>query len=133
MPDETPQHNPDEGRPSDEEVQAARDAIRDGESKMETNPDTPAIRGPVDTSLGQDQVQEQMLADQEQGFRGNPVDPTPNEHYSLQTPPDAPTPETDPELAAQAREASYGNHLTAVETPSHLLGKSDKTSDEDAA
>ncbi len=38
----------------------------------------------------------------EQGFFGAKVDPTPDENYSLQTPPDAPTPETDPELARKA-------------------------------
>jgi hypothetical protein len=30
-----------------------------------------------------------------QGYSGFEVDPTPNENYSLQTPQDAPTPETD--------------------------------------
>lgn len=40
------------------------------------------------------------------GFFGYEVDPTPDENYSVQTPPDAPTPETDPDAHAKAREAA---------------------------
>jgi hypothetical protein len=41
------------------------------------------------------------------GFYGDKVDPTPNEHYSLETPPDAPTPETDEDAAVRL---SAGGH-----------------------
>lgn len=47
------------------------------------------------TDLGQDQVQQKVDEAAEQGFFGTAADPTPRENYSLQTPPDAPTPETD--------------------------------------
>lgn len=43
---------------------------------------------------------------QEVGFLGVEVDPTPDENYSLQTPSDAPTPETDPGAHATARDAA---------------------------
>lgn len=42
----------------------------------------------------------------EVGFFGLEVDPTPDENYSLLTPPDAPTPETDPEAFAAAQSAA---------------------------
>jgi len=54
--------------------------------------------------LGADQVQKMVDKEEEQGYRGAKVDPTPDENYSTQTPPDAPTPETDPEAARKARE-----------------------------
>lgn len=38
----------------------------------------------------------------EKGYFGSVPDPTPNENYSLQTPQDAPTPETDDKLRAEA-------------------------------
>ncbi len=46
-------------------------------------------------------VQERMDEIQEKGYFGDKVDPTPNEHYSLETE-EFKTPETDPELAKQA-------------------------------
>ncbi len=55
---------------------------------------------PLDDS-GAAEVQERMDAITAQGFVGTKTDPTPNENYSLQTPPDAPTPETDAKLAEQ--------------------------------
>lgn len=54
--------------------------------------------------LGQKELQETFDKANEQGFFGVEVDPTPNENYSLETPPDAPTPETDAKLAAEVRE-----------------------------
>lgn len=46
-------------------------------------------------------------AELEQGFRGAKVDPTPNENYTVDgVTSNAPTPETDPGLAAEADEAS---------------------------
>lgn len=45
----------------------------------------------------------------EVGFFGKEVDPTPDENYSLLTPPDAPTPETDPELAAAAGSSKFSS------------------------
>ena len=58
----------------------------------------------VDTSS----VQETMDAEQEQGFRGTKVDPTPNEAYTVAgVTSGQPTPETDPELRAQARARAF--------------------------
>lgn len=55
---------------------------------------------------GQAEVQARFDEEQEKGYRGFAPDPTPNENYSLETGPDAPTPETDPELSREARAAS---------------------------
>lgn len=56
--------------------------------------------------LGASQVQEQVDEENEQGFRGDKVDPTDDRNYSLLTPADAPTPETDAGAAKDAREAT---------------------------
>jgi hypothetical protein len=54
-------------------------------------------------------VQEKVDAENEQGFRGTRVDPTPLENYTLQgVTSGKPTPETDEKAAAKAREASSG-------------------------
>lgn len=52
---------------------------------------------------GQAEVQAKMDKVEEQGFEGTQVDMTPRENYTLQTPQDAPTPETT-ERVAQAEE-----------------------------
>lgn len=49
---------------------------------------------------GQRQVQERFTAEQEQGFVGIEIDPTPNVNYTVQgVSKGAPTPETDPRQA----------------------------------
>lgn len=58
-------------------------------------------------SSGEDETAAKLAAEQEQGFRGDPVDPTPNENYTVAgVTAGAPTPETDASLAAEAREAT---------------------------
>jgi hypothetical protein len=58
---------------------------------------------------GAAEVQEKVDAENEQGFRGTRVDPTPLENYTLQgVTSGKPTPETDEKAAAKAREASSG-------------------------
>jgi hypothetical protein len=53
---------------------------------------------------GMDEVQEKVDREEEQGFRGVEVDPTPNENYSVAgVLAGKPTPETDPEHAEQVR------------------------------
>ena len=53
---------------------------------------------------GARELQETFDKANEQGFFGTKVDSTPDKNYSLETPPDAPTPETDAALAAEQRE-----------------------------
>lgn len=58
---------------------------------------------------GASEVQEKVDEEQEQGFRGARVDPTPLENYTLEgVTSGKPTPETDEDAAAKAREASRG-------------------------
>lgn len=48
------------------------------------------------------EVQKNLDVETEQGFRGAKVDPTPNENYTAEgVSSGAPTPETDPKLAAE--------------------------------
>jgi hypothetical protein len=61
---------------------------------------------------GAAQVQAEVDAEQEQGFRGVAPDPTPNEHYTVQgVASGKPTPETDPELAAKVQRRVPLDHL----------------------
>lgn len=46
---------------------------------------------PAEFQAGQAEVQHKMDADTEQGYRGDKVDTTPNEAYSLESGPDAPS------------------------------------------
>lgn len=56
---------------------------------------------------GAAEVQANVDKAEEQGFQGEAVDPTPRENYTLQgVVSGAPTPETDKDAAAKAREAS---------------------------
>ncbi len=61
---------------------------------------------PTGDDAGQAELQQIQDAANERGYFGYVPDPTPNENYSLETPPDAPTPETDAGLEAEARKAS---------------------------
>jgi hypothetical protein len=66
-------------------------------------------------SLGADEVQAKMDEEQEQGYRGTKVDPTPNENYTVAgVTSGAPTPETDPALAAKVGSGKFV-HLTEGE------------------
>ena len=58
---------------------------------------------------GTQQVQDALTQEQEQGYRGAKVDPTPNSAYSVAgVTSGEPTPETDPVAAKEAREAVSG-------------------------
>jgi hypothetical protein len=53
---------------------------------------------------GNERVQAQVDAENAQGFRGLNPDPTPNRNYTFEGVAEgAPTPETDPDMAAEAR------------------------------
>lgn len=71
-----------------------------------TDPANPgvAVDGPAG---GADEVADKLQKEQEQGYRGDPVDPTPNENYTVAgVTSGAPTPETDENLAREARDAT---------------------------
>lgn len=56
----------------------------------------------AEADAGAEQVQERVDQEQEQGYVGRKVDPTPNENYTVAgVTSGAPTPETDPALAAE--------------------------------
>lgn len=56
---------------------------------------------------GEAEVQQNVDAENDKGFRGAKVDPTPNENYTVAgVTSGKPTPETDAKAAADAREAS---------------------------
>jgi hypothetical protein len=58
---------------------------------------------------GEAEVQQNVDEENEQGFRGARVDPTPLENYTLQgVTSGKPTPETDEDAAEAARKASSG-------------------------
>ncbi|MCA1570313.1 MAG: hypothetical protein LC798_08355 [Chloroflexi bacterium] len=57
--------------------------------------------------LGADEVQKAVDEENEQGFLGTEVDPTPNENYTVAgVTSGKPTPETDEKAAAKARESA---------------------------
>jgi hypothetical protein len=66
-----------------------------------------------DADRDREQVAKQVGAEEDRGFFGREVDPTPNENYTLQTPPDAPVPETDDKArrAAQERAADISSEI----------------------
>lgn len=68
---------------------------------------------PANGDLGAGEVQALMDEEQEQGFRGVEVDPTPNENYTVAgVTSGAPTPETDAAAAEEARRAAgFGSPL----------------------
>lgn len=61
------------------------------------------------------EIQARVAQEQEQGFRGTEVDPTPNEHYTVAgVTAGKPTPETDAKAAKDVRHAT-GVGLSAIE------------------
>lgn len=121
-----------EGADKDAEIkdlQAQLDAAREQVTKTEANAASNLATAPQPVvaekvpapglDVGQAEVQERVDAEEAKGFRGQNVDPTPNENYSMETPPDAPTPETDPALAAAAKAAVDGNRLVNTDTSSN--------------
>lgn len=62
-------------------------------------------KAPAKQESGEDQVQKAFDEANEKGYFGYSPDETPRENYTLQTPPDAPTPETE---AAKQRAKEAG-------------------------
>jgi len=58
---------------------------------------------------GNAQVQEETDKAEDKGYRGVSPDPTPRDHYTVAgVTAGKPTPETDPDLAAEAHEGIFG-------------------------
>jgi hypothetical protein len=74
------------------------------ESRSKTAASKPAAEDTAPTTEAPAEAQKTADAEMEQGFRGVEVDPTPNEHYTVDgVTAGKPTPETDPEHAEQVR------------------------------
>lgn len=59
------------------------------------------------TDVGQEEVQQRVDQENDQGFRGTKVDPTPNAAYTVNgVLKDKPTPETDSNAARDAEQAT---------------------------
>lgn len=72
--------------------------------------DDEANDGKADLEVDTSSVQKAVDKEQEQGFRGTKVDPTPNSAYTVAgVTAGEPTPETDPELRAQARTRAFND------------------------
>ena len=72
--------------------------------------DDEADDGKADLEVDTSSVQKAVDKEQEQGFRGTKVDPTPNSAYTVAgVTAGEPTPETDPELRAQARARAFND------------------------
>lgn len=71
---------------------------------------------------GEREVAEAMAEEQDQGFRGQKVDPTPNENYTVAgVTSGAPTPETDDDARNEALAAS------SIGRVEHRVGEHKKT------
>lgn len=80
----------------------ARNTPRDHPENSEAGKTAKARAVADDRSTAE--VQERVDQETERGYRGVEVDPTPNENYTVSgVTQGAPTPETDPEAAEQAR------------------------------
>jgi hypothetical protein len=86
-------------------------------------------RGVSDSGdAGEAEVAERMNAAAEKGFFGIVTDPTPNENYSLETPDDAPTPETDADLFDEARASAVGHPLKDIDKTAAERAHAEKAS-----
>lgn len=90
-----------------------------------------------DAGIGE--VQERFDEANSKGYIGTKVDPTPNENYSLEggvdpkTGSTGPTPETDPELGREAREAALGDpfaNFKASQDPQEVRAAAEEAADE---
>ena len=91
------------------EAAAQKDA--DAAAKALNEAKDPAAKADAEAKIADPDgnIQEAMDAEQEQGFRGTKVDPTPNHAYTVAGVTEGePTPETDPALRAAARSRAFG-------------------------
>lgn len=66
-------------------------------------------RNRSDHDLGQEEVEKNLQEEQDKGYRGNKIDPTPNSHYTVAgVTSGKPTPETDEKAFEEAQRASRG-------------------------
>lgn len=81
-----------DGKDQTEPARAEKQGAEDQRPDALASEDTDAL----------DTVQTVVDEETEQGYRGTPVDPTPNEHYTVAgVVAGLPTPESDPDLAAE--------------------------------
>jgi hypothetical protein len=106
MPGKQQQDQP-QGAPAGAQQQGG-DAPQQQQNEPVTAADQPReeVQAGVDEALSE--VAERYAPEQEQGYRGDVTDPTPNENYTVQgVTSGAPTPETDPGLAEEAGSARF--------------------------
>jgi hypothetical protein len=87
-----------------------------GYAKGEAATPIPASGKPAG-DIGEGEMQEKFDEAAEKGYFGEKVDPTPNEAYTVEgVVAEQPTPETDPELAAEAANApkAIGERISAA-------------------
>jgi hypothetical protein len=83
----------------DSQESSQRDAAGSNAADSDYKSPEYGVKSDQGGDAGEAEVQAKMDVAEDKGFFGTVADPTPNENYTLQTPPSAPTPETDPELA----------------------------------
>jgi hypothetical protein len=97
----------DEERTSEQVREETKEAARK-QAESEGRQSPADVQEPVDDA-GEAEVQSMMDEEHEKGYRGEVPDPTPNRAYSIEgvTGTPDPTPETDAELAREARNAVF--------------------------
>lgn len=81
------------------------DEAKEADQEVQSDPEGVA-------EAGNAEVQAKVDDETEKGFRGTVPDPTPNENYTVEgVTAGKPTPETDADLAAEARASVRGNDI----------------------
>ena len=89
----------------EDQTQEPTDEQKEADQEVESDPVGVAEEG-------NKQVQDKIDDETEKGYRGTVPDPTPNENYTVEgVTSGKPTPETDADLAAEARASVRGNDI----------------------
>ena len=87
-----------------EESQQGADQGSPSPNSPDPNPTATSDELPGEQDVGQGEIQAKVDIEEEQGFRGIKVDPTPNENYTVDgVTSGAPTPENDQSARAEAK------------------------------